>query len=164
MAAKRSKRKSIQDFFKFYKEQTGEMVLDMKKVAKFAAAQGWTLPPPETLEERLEKQFRQAAREEIRYDRVTGDPYRAYHSIAVQQGQQTIYLWIDIDEAPRHLMLKSLIHRREGTVDDMVQLVRDAEHWSRAHPDEEPILIPTDITDDVLWEKNAPKKKRDEAA
>lgn len=38
-----------------------------------------------------------------------------------------------------------------------MQLVRDARHWNRTHPDEEEIQIPLDFSDDVDWRLNAPQ-------
>lgn len=66
-------------------------------------------------------------------------------------------LWIDIDEAMRTPMLKSLVLRREQMVDDGVQMTLDADHWNRTHPMEEPIQLPLDLTDDVEWRKNSKK-------
>jgi hypothetical protein len=62
--------------------------------------------------------------------------------------------WVDIDEASRKIMHKSLIQRREQMVGDAVQLSFDAEHWSLSHPKETPIEIPLDFTEDVEWRKN----------
>jgi predicted P-loop ATPase len=58
-------------------------------------------------------------------------------------------LWIDIDEAPRKIMVKSTVMRREQVVGDMVQLFLDLEHWNRKNSDEKPIVLVTDVTDDI---------------
>jgi hypothetical protein len=105
-----------------YRETTGITEVDMGEVVKFAVAQGWPLPKPESPLDRLAKEFREAAREEIRHDQSTGRPYRANHSITQQ----------------------------------LVQLTLDADHWNGIHPDEEPIDIPADLTDDVQWRLNGP--------
>lgn len=67
-------------------------------------------------------------------------------------------IWIDIDEATRPQIHKSLIQRREQMVGDGLQLTLDAEHWNRMHPDQEPIQMPLDLGPDVEWPKNAPKR------
>jgi hypothetical protein len=64
------------------------------------------------------------------------------------------YFWVDIDEAARKPMVKSLVARREQIVGDVVQLDLDAEHWNSIHPDQEPIVMPADFTDDIEWRKN----------
>ena len=46
--------------------------------------------------------------------------------------------------------------RREQMVGDALQLNLDAEHWSNEHPNEEPIQLPLDFSDDVEWRKNTP--------
>ena len=43
-------------------------------------------------------------------------------------------------------------------VDDGLQLTFDADHWNNAHPNEEPIAIPLDFTDDIEWRKNGQEK------
>jgi len=124
--------------------------------AKFAHERGWPLPKPKDPFDMLAKEFTQAARQEFRRDARTGKPYRANHALPVNQGGTQLTLWIDIDEAPRHQMQKSLINRREQMVGDGVQLSLDADHWNSIHENEEPIDIPMDLTDDIEWRKNAP--------
>ena len=67
-----------------------------------------------------------------------------------------LHLWIDIDEAPRGPMLKSLINRREQMIGDGLQLTLDADHWNSINESEAPIQIPMDFTLDVEWRKNTP--------
>ncbi len=109
------------------------------------------LPKPANPHDIAAAQFADAAREEIRHDNETHKPYRANHAVPAQQG----YRWIDIDEAPRGPMHRALIKRREGIVDDAVQLSFDADHWNSMHPNETPIVIPVDFTDDVQERKAA---------
>ncbi|MFA6412386.1 MAG: hypothetical protein WCW53_06775 [Syntrophales bacterium] len=154
-----TKQKQMQITIKEYKQATGKTEVDMKEVAKFAVQHGWTLPTPKDPLERLAADFAQAARDEIRHDGKTGKPYRANHAIPVNYGLQ-YHLWIDIDEAPRPAIFKSLINRREQMVGDGLQLTLDADHWNNIHPEEEPIQIPLDFTDDVEWRKNAPDEKK----
>jgi hypothetical protein len=140
-----------------YKDETGEKEVDMHKIAIYARDMGYPLPKLVSQLDLLARQFSQAAREEVRVDRSTGHPYRVNHAYTKQadDGKQ-MTLWIDIDEAPRFPMHKSLITRREQMLGDGVQLTLDADHWNSIHPAEEPIAIPMDFTDDVEWRKNAP--------
>ncbi len=139
----------MQQIIKQYKAETGEMEVDMHKVAEYAIGKGWPLPKPKNALEILTADFTQAAREEINLDEITKQPYRVNH--AHQIGQLTF--WIDINEAPREPMRKSLIARREQMVGDGLQLTLDTDHWNRIHPNEEPIQIPLDFTEDVQWRK-----------
>ena len=44
---------------------------------------------------------------------------------------------------------RDVARRRDRIVEDLRDLVRDAEAWNRLHPDEEPIVIDVDLTADV---------------
>lgn len=151
-----TKHQEMQRLIRHFKDVTGKTEINMHEVAQFAVDKGWPLPRPIAAIDRLAKEFSIAAREEVRYDKKSGKPYRANHAFTTTQGAVQLTLWVDIDEAPRKPMLKSLINRREQTVGDMLQLTFDADHWNSIHPDEEPIVIPTDLTDDVEWRRNAP--------
>lgn len=145
-----SRSHDILAIIKLYRQQTGEIEYDMADVVKFAVSLGMKLPNPADPYAILEAQFSQAARIETKTDEVTGQPFRVYH--AIKEGQRTF--WMDIDEAPRKKMRKSLISRREQMVSDGVQLTLDKDHWNRVHPDEEPIFIPLDFTEDVNERKS----------
>ncbi len=158
-----SKKGDMQRVIREYKDRTGEREVDMKKVAEFAESLGWPMPKPPSALELLARQLSDAAREEIRYDKKTGRPYRANHSITQGYGPSQLHLWIDIDEATRGPMLKSLVTRREQMVGDGLQLTLDADHWNGLHSDEDPIKLEMDFGPDIEWRKNAPDDE-DEAA
>ena len=153
-----SKRVQMQRFIRYYRRQTGKQEVDMHEVAKFAAEREWPLPELQDPMAILAKQFTKAARQETRYDKQTGRPYRANQSFFVRQGEQQLSLWVDTDEATRKQMKKSVVHRREQMVGDACQLFFDADHWNRANPTEEPIQVPLDFTYDVEWRKNGPEE------
>lgn len=156
-----TKTEKMQRFIRYYKEQTGIKEVDMHEVAKFAEKNGWRMPEPVRAIDRLAREFTNAAREEVRHDKRTGRPYRANHAFKGKKrdnGEQS-YLWIDIDEAPREPMLKSLVLRREQMVGDAYHLTLDADHWNSIHPNEEQIVLPLDFTDDVNWRKNGPTEQ-----
>jgi hypothetical protein len=152
-----TKHQEMQRLIRRYKEQTGAKEVNMHDVAAFAASMGWRLPKPTRPIDLLAKEFSQAAREEIRRDGKTGRPYRANHALTTWQGGVQLTLWVDIDEAPRGPMLKSLVNRREQMVGDGLQLTLDADHWNSINSSEDPITIPMDFTDDVEWRKNSPE-------
>ena len=152
-----SKKQDMQRLIRAYRDETGEREVDMHKVAKWAVGKGWPLPRPVSPIEILAKEFTSAAREEIRHDAETGQPYRANHSIKVTHGDEQLHLWIDIDEAPRSQIFMSLQNRREQMVGDGYMLTLDAEHWNRINPDEEPIQLEMDLTLDIEIRKNWPE-------
>lgn len=142
----------MQQVMRLYREQTGEIELDLDKVAQFAVDIGWPLPKPANPIALLASEFARAAREETKKDEITGRPYRVNHAIA--QGQQTFWFDIDNPKITRKKMLMSLTNRREGMVADGLQLTFDADHWNSIHPDEEPIKPEMDLTLDIEWRKN----------
>lgn len=150
-----SRKKDLQRLIRHYKSVTGETEVDMKKVAMLARDMGWPMPEPKDPLDILAKQLSTAAREEYRKDKRTGRPYRANHALAIQQGAETLHLWIDIDEAPRSQIVKSLTMRREQMVSDGLQLTYDADHWNANNPDQKPIQLEMDFTLDIEWRKNS---------
>jgi len=148
-----------QDFLHYYREQTGEKEVDHHDVARRAVKMGWPLPVPPDPLDLLAKQFSDAAREEINYDKKTNRPYRVNLAITkrLPDGKQ-MTLWIETDEAPRHSMVKALTLYREQMVGEAVIGTDTAEHWNNINPKEQPLLFPTDFTDDVQWRKNAPEE------
>lgn len=144
-----NKMKEMQFIIREWKAATGNTEIDMHQVAEYAAKRGWPIPPPISGLDRLAKDFSAAAREETRQDEKTGRPYRVYHAFAPDGKQGQGMLWIDIDEAPRKIMVKSAVMRREQVIGDMVQLYLDLEHWNRKNPSESPIVLVTDVTEDV---------------
>ena len=151
-----SKRQERQRFIRYYKDQTGELEIDMHKVAEFAKSKDLKMPAPPSDIDLLAKQFTDAAREETKYDGKTGKPYRVYHAIPAGHGQLNLFVYIDIDDATRNQMLKSCVNRREQMVSDGLQLTFDMDHWNSINPDEERIALPMDLTLDIEWRKNTP--------
>lgn len=159
-----SKRREMQIIIRRFKEETGCEEIDMQDVAAYAAKLGWKLPQPKSPLEMLAKQFTDAARDEIEHDPKTGRPFRVYHAVPVgNRNQGNFFHWIDIREAPRRRMHKSLVNRREQMVGDGLQLTLDAMYWNSINPNEEPILLPMDLTPDIEWRLNTPDEN-DEAA
>lgn len=48
---------------------------------------------------------------------------------------------------------------RDQTIGDCLQISYDEEHWNRTHPNEKPIQIPMDFTEDILEKKSFFVKK-----
>ena len=138
----------MQQFVRIYREETGEVDVDMHKVAEYALQHGWQPPKALTAAEILARQFADAVRVETKTDTTTGRPYRVNHAYA-PEGQTSFWFDIDDPSTTRFKMQISLINRRQQMVGDAVQLTFDADHWNAMHPDEDPIVLPLDFTDDV---------------
>jgi len=156
--------RTIQGIIRHFKDDLGKKEVDMHEVVDWAVKRGMKLPEPVDPRERLVREFSRAAREETRRDPNTGKPYRANHAMSITQGGKQLTLWIDIDEATRVQMHKSLVQRREQMVGDGLQLSLDMDHWNTIHASEEPITLPMDFTDDIEWRKNAPDENENAAA
>lgn len=158
-----SKRQDMQKFIRHYKDETGEREIDMRKVAEFAKTMGWVMPKPPSDIDLLAKQFTDAAHEERKHDKKTGQPYRVYHAIPVT-GQPSLFNYVDIDEATRKQMHMSSVNRREQMVSDGLNLQLDLDHWNSVNEAEEPIVLPMDLTLDIEIRKAADEADKEEAA
>lgn len=142
-----------QRFIRHWMDVTGEAEVDMVAVARMAMEMGWKAPPPVTELDRLARQFKDAARQDIRHDRKTGRPYRGYHAVPKhwEDGQLTFsYLDIDHPKAKPENFRKACVMRREQSVGDMVQLRLDQLHWNEQRPAEQQVeLLPADMELDV---------------
>lgn len=154
-----TKHEKMRRFVRWYKQENKKTAVTMAEVAREAIARGWKLPPPISPEERLAKQFADAEREEIRYDKATKEPYRGNLALTerLRDGTQ-LSLWIDTDEASRSQMVMALHKYREQMIGEAVIGTNTAEHWNRTHPDQQPLPFPTDLADEVQWRKNAPEE------
>jgi hypothetical protein len=102
----------------------------------------------------LAKQFTEAAREEVNYDKKTGNPFRVYHALKVSHGGTQLHLFVDIEEATRDQMMVSLTMRREQMVSDGMMVIYDQDHWNAQHPSEQPIQMEMDLTFDIELKKH----------
>lgn len=153
-----TRQQEMQRIIRRYKDETGNKEINMGEIADYAIRLGWPLPKPTNPRDRLAKDFSDAAREETRIDGRTGRPYRANHAITEWRQGELFTTWIDIDEAPRPRMLKSLVRRREQMVGDAWHLTLDQDHWNGINPNDEPINLPLDFGPDVDWRKNSPEE------
>lgn len=142
-----------QKFIRYWRDETGETEVDMHAVARMAMQMGWEAPPPVTEEDRLAKQFKDAARQDIRHDRKTGRPYRGFHAVPRHAADgQLVFSYIDIDDPKTkpESFRKACVMRREQTVDDQVQLRLDQIHWNDQRPTEQHVeILPADLEFDV---------------
>jgi hypothetical protein len=153
-----TKNEKMRRFVRWYKKEQKKTAVTMAEVAQEAIKQGWKLPPPISPEERLAKQFADAEREEIRYDKATKEPYRGNLALTerLKDGKQ-LSLWIDTDEASRSQMVMALHKYREQMLGEAMIGTNTAEHWNRMHPEQQPLPFPTDLAEEIQWRKNAPE-------
>jgi hypothetical protein len=162
-----SKIEERQRFIRYWMEVTGETEVDMHEVAKLAMKMGMDAPPPVTPEDRLAKQFKDAAKQDIRHDTKTGRPYRGYHAFSKARADgQMDFFYVDIDDPktkPDNFK-KACVLRREQSVDDLFALFLDQTHWNETRPPEQQVeLLPNDLDFDVQL-RLADLDRKDKAA
>jgi hypothetical protein len=137
-----------------YRAENGADPVTMHELAAWAVKRGLE-PAPEPVDpmSQLADEYSKALREEERHDSTTGRTYRANHAVTESRGGKQYTLWGDIDEQPRAFVLKSFTQRRQQIVGDCLRLTLDCDHFTAARPDEEPIQMPLDFTDDVAERK-----------
>lgn len=142
-----------QRFIRYWQEQTGNDEIDLNEVAELALKMGWQAPPPVSAKERLAKQFKEAARQDVRHDRKTGRPYRGYHAVPKHGVDgQLAFSYIDIDDpkAKPQSFKKACVMRREQSVGDMYQLFLDQTHWNETRSSEQQVeILPADLGFDI---------------
>ena len=149
-------KKLLQKIIALYQLKTGETELDPKKMAEFAVKHGIELPKPKDPLEMLAREISVAAREELLRDERTNRPYRVYHSLPIHHADgQISFVFVNIKDATRPQMHRSLNKRREQMVGDGVHIIYDADRWNSQHPELEPIQIPMDFAPDIEWRKAA---------
>jgi len=155
-----TKKEQMQRFARYFREKVGRDVTS-QELASAAKAAGWKMPKPKDPLDILAKEFAEAEGDEMKHDEETGDPYRANICYKLTQGSKP--LWGDIDKATRDKMVKNVALRREQMIGDGLQLTRDANHWNRINPDNDPVQVELDFTDEVEWKMNAPKADEEAA-
>jgi hypothetical protein len=144
---------------RYYKDETKITDVDMKEVVKWASARGLIkLPPPPDPVDIEAKRFVDSAHEETRYDKKTGFPYCANVSYKHVEGDRQATLWADIDEptTTRDKVVANAVMRREGMVNDGLKLTFTLDHWNSIHPEEKPVTVVMDLTEDIEERKNIP--------
>ncbi len=160
-----NKHEKMRQFTRWYKHEKKISAVTMAEVVDAAMERGWKLPPPITGKERLVKQFTDAQREEMGYDKELKQPYRANLAVTqrLKNGVQ-LPLWVETDEASRS-QLKMAMHKyREQMIGEAVIGTNTVNHWNRINPTEQPVLFPTDFEDEVKWRLNSSVEDEEEGA
>ncbi len=138
----------MQEIFRRYQEEVSREPVDLRVVGAWAMQNRLWAPRPVDMQSRFAADMADALREEYRTDRA-GRRYRSKLAVTTFEKGRQGSLWGDIDTAPREHVVKNVGQRRRQIVGDCVQLRIDVDHVNSAHPDQEPIQIRLDFTDDV---------------
>lgn len=141
---KRTKAEFMQDIINQYLEETGEIRIDMHKVADWAILEGLWKSSPTNIRQQCARELSRAAREEY-YTDPQGRRVRRKHQIRDGQG----VLWADIELAPPEHMKVSLQQRRGYIVCDCVQLKTDLDSYNDNNKHGTEIQLCFNFTEDV---------------
>ena len=138
----------LQELFARYEREVAAGPADLRVVGAWALANRLWEPKVSDIHSRFANDMAEALREEYRVDRK-GRRYRAKLAVRTSKDGRQGTLWGDIDTSPRTHVEKGLGQKRRQIVGDCLQLRVDGDHYNDAHPEEEPIQLILDFTDDV---------------
>lgn len=107
----------------------------------------WT-PKPTDVVKQCAEELSRAFREEYHTDRL-GRRVRSKHAVRDQRNGEQLVLWADMESASRRHMEMAFQQRRRQVVGDCLQLKIDVDSYNDSRPDEKPIQLILDFTDDV---------------
>ncbi len=96
----------------------------------------------------LASQMSRALREEYATD-DKGRRYRVNHAMRVTKNGVQFTMWGILGFAPHSHMERAFTQRREQVIGDLVQLDVDVEVYNEMNPDQLPIQLVLDFSDDV---------------
>lgn len=154
----------LQHIFERYRDEVSPDPVDLKTVASWAISKNLWAPRVVELNAILANELADALREKKRVDK-DGREHRAFIPVRLKASDgQTLFEWADIDTAPRAHVEKHVQQDRRSIVSDAYALQMKVDHYNAMHPDEEPIQLILDLTDDVEEAKIANGLKRDDEA
>ncbi len=131
-----------------WEAMTGDRAGDPDAFVAWALEHRKIAPRPQDVRKILRGQVVDALRQLMRTDE-DGITYRAKQCIRTYDEGLQLSLWFDTDRATRSLMAKATAQKRKSIVDDCYRAKCDVDHFNNTHPDEEPINLVLDFTDDV---------------
>ena len=156
----------MQAIFEQFRHEVSTDPADLKDVGHWAIAKGLWKPRPADIAASFARDMAESLREERRVDKE-GRSYRAKIAARVTKGGLPLFVWADIDDAPRTHVEMGIAQKRKQIVADGYHLRIDVDHYNWAHPTEEPIQLILDFTDDVeeqMIANGIGPKDEDEAA
>jgi hypothetical protein len=141
----------VKSFVERYQaEMSVDGLINPHEVAEWAYKNGLHKPSLRTVIDAIATDIAQVFREEYRTD-AQGQRYRAMHAVRSKKGDKSMSLWADMDDdrAPRDHFVKSFAQRRQQIVGDCFQLKTDVDVYNAKAPEQSPIQIVLDFTNDV---------------
>jgi hypothetical protein len=143
-----SYKEELQRFWHLYRDAGHSESPTAKEVASWAYDAGLWKPRASDIVDVLAEDLARAWREEYATD-SKGRRYRKKHPRRVERDGKQLYLWEDLETAPREHMELAFAQRRQQIVGDCIQLSIDVDVYNGRNRDKEPIQIVLDFEDDV---------------
>lgn len=139
----------LQEAFRAYEREHDHLPASATDVVKWAIDQELLAPPqPKDPTEILAGQLSRALRQEYATD-AHGRRYRKNHAVTLTKDGVQYTIWAILDYAEHSHMEMAFSQRREQIVSDCLQLKTDVDVYNGFHPEQEPIQLVIDFTDDV---------------
>ena len=143
-----TKNQQLQRIVREYQKDGQKWPASTADIAKWAVkTRRYDLTGP-TLERQCARELAQAMREEYFTD-PQGRRVRAKHPAKVKKNGQQMILWDDMRTAPRRHMQMAFQLRRRRITYECKQVKTDVDSYNDAHPEERPIQMVLDFTQDV---------------
>lgn len=131
-----------------YIDKTGDGAPDLHEVARWAHANGLMNKPIVDLIRIMARALAQACRQDYIEDE-NREPVRRRHAVRVERGGRQLTLWPKMENMTRDNMRASLGARRNGTVQDALQIERDKRYFNTNYNPGEPIEIDFNLNIDI---------------
>jgi hypothetical protein len=138
----------LQTIWHKYEQQNGQQPATTREAVEWGIAQGLLKPPKIDPFSKLAEDMATALRAEYKVDKF-GRKYRVNHAVRVSSAGVQLTIWSEMEHATRPHMQKAYAQRRKGVADDLFQLKTDVDVYNDMHPQQEPINLVLDFTDDV---------------
>ena len=138
---------AMQELADEYLRESGKTEATTREFALWAITTRRWEPPPDMLIRKCKDDFADALREQYIPD--DDGPVRAKHAARRVIAGKQLFLWADIRNTTRKHIAAAFKMRREQVVGECRQMDRDKNYWNKKNPDQEPIQLNFDFTDDV---------------
>lgn len=138
----------LQEIYRLYVEAGQRIPASSHEIAAWAIEKRLWTPKPADVVKQCAEELSRAFREEYHTDRL-GRRVRSKHAVRDQRNGEQLVLWADMESASRRHMEMAFQQRRRQVVGDCLQLKIDVDSYNDSRPDEKPIQLILDFTDDV---------------
>lgn len=140
--------KQLQGIVKEYRHSGENWPASASEIAEWAIKTDRYDLATQTIKRICARDLAQAMREEYLTDKK-GRRIRAKHPAKITRDGKQMILWDDIRTAPRSHMEMAFVNRRNHIVGECRQVKTDVDSYNDSHPNEQPIQMILDFTEDV---------------